>query len=189
MTATQMRRIYTPGQKSRPGGGGSKNPAFAPLFNAWVRVGGVVYANSGVGAVIDPVYPLSLSLSPLACFVIVSLCALASSGRGEEAPVMEGDSSHRTLEAEPTDAEGTSGTDGKGSTTAETGGDNTDLDTSSDESSLVVTDTSVTTPAIGTPATPHTSTALPAAPQRVAHARSPWRVGISFAPGTSALPQ
>ncbi|KAJ1188604.1 hypothetical protein NDU88_005363 [Pleurodeles waltl] len=40
MTATQMRRIYTPGQKSRPGVGGSKNPAFAPLFNAWVRVGG-----------------------------------------------------------------------------------------------------------------------------------------------------
>ncbi|KAJ1202623.1 hypothetical protein NDU88_006420 [Pleurodeles waltl] len=39
MTATQMRRIYTPGQKSRPGVGGAKNPAFAPLFNAWVRAG------------------------------------------------------------------------------------------------------------------------------------------------------
>ncbi|KAJ1201954.1 hypothetical protein NDU88_005758 [Pleurodeles waltl] len=39
MTATQMRRIYTPGQKSRPGVGGPKNPTFAPLFNAWVRAG------------------------------------------------------------------------------------------------------------------------------------------------------
>ncbi|KAJ1091396.1 hypothetical protein NDU88_004522 [Pleurodeles waltl] len=39
MTATQMRRINTPGQKSRPGVGGAKKPAFAPLFNAWVRAG------------------------------------------------------------------------------------------------------------------------------------------------------
>ncbi|KAJ1202272.1 hypothetical protein NDU88_006072 [Pleurodeles waltl] len=40
MTAPRMRRIYTPGQKSRPGVGGAENPAFAPLFNAWVRAGG-----------------------------------------------------------------------------------------------------------------------------------------------------
>ncbi|KAJ1100905.1 hypothetical protein NDU88_005980 [Pleurodeles waltl] len=110
---------------------------------------GAVYANGGVGAVIDPVYPLSLS--PLSCFVILSLCALASSGGGAGEPMTEKAASHMTLEAGSTDA--TSRTEGKGRTTAETGGDNTDSDTTSDGSSRVVADTSVTTPAAGTVAT------------------------------------
>ncbi|KAJ1092209.1 hypothetical protein NDU88_005321 [Pleurodeles waltl] len=72
---------------------------------------------------------------------------------GAEAPAIEGAASHRTLEAESTDAEGASGTEGEGSTKAETGGDNTDPDTSSNGSSLMVADTSVTTPAASTAAT------------------------------------
>ncbi|KAJ1197536.1 hypothetical protein NDU88_001393 [Pleurodeles waltl] len=113
---------------------------------------GAVYANCGVGAAIDQVYPLSLP--PRFCFVILSLCALASSGGGAEAPVTEGPASHRTREAESIDAEGTGGKEGEGSTTAKTGGDSSDTDTSSDGSSLVVVDTSVTTPATGTSTTP-----------------------------------
>ncbi|KAJ1149365.1 hypothetical protein NDU88_002175 [Pleurodeles waltl] len=85
---------------------------------------------------------------------ILSLCALASSGEGAEALATEGAASHRILEAESTDALGISGTEGEGNTTAETGGDSTDSDTSSDGSLLVVADTSVTTPAAGTTATP-----------------------------------
>ncbi|KAJ1098170.1 hypothetical protein NDU88_003286, partial [Pleurodeles waltl] len=57
-----------------------------------------------------------------------------------------------------------------------TGGDSSDTDTSTDRSYLVVADTSVTTQATGTAATPCTSTSLPAAPHRVARARSPRRV-------------
>ncbi|KAJ1192562.1 hypothetical protein NDU88_001869 [Pleurodeles waltl] len=102
-----------------------------------------------------------------------------------EAPATEGAASHRTQESESTDAEGTSGTEGEGSTTAETGEDSSDTDTSSDGSFLVVVDTSVTTLATGTSTTPRTSTTLPGAPHQVSHARSPRRVGISFAPGTS----
>ncbi|KAJ1096094.1 hypothetical protein NDU88_001240 [Pleurodeles waltl] len=98
---------------------------------------------------------------------------------------MEGAASHRTQKAESTDAGGTSGTEGEGITTAETGGDNSDSDTSSNESFLVVVDTSVTTPATGAAATPRTSTDLSAVPPRVALARSPRRVGMSFTPGTS----
>ncbi|KAJ1173905.1 hypothetical protein NDU88_005729 [Pleurodeles waltl] len=136
----------------------------------------------GVGAAIDPVYPLSLS--PF-LFCHLSLCALASSGGGAEALATEGAASHRTHEAESTDGEGTRETEGEGSSTAEPGGDSSDTDTFSDGGSLVVADTSATTPATGTSASPRTSTALPAAPQRAARARSPRRVGISFAPDTS----
>ncbi|KAJ1197083.1 hypothetical protein NDU88_000945 [Pleurodeles waltl] len=108
-----------------------------------------------------------------------------SSGGGAEAPATEEAASHMAQEAKSTDGGGTSGTEGEGRTTAETGGDRLDSDTSSDGSSLVVADTSVATPTTGTAATPRTSTALPAAPHRVSRARSPRRVGISFAPGTS----
>ncbi|KAJ1105974.1 hypothetical protein NDU88_003377 [Pleurodeles waltl] len=134
---------------------------------------------------------------PMACILVVAYPELdgrlsasqqpqgASSGGGEEAPVMEGAASHRAHEAETTDGECISGSEGEGSTMAETGGDSSDSDTSSDGSSLVVRDTSVPSPTTGTSATPCTSTAFPAAPQRVSRARSPRRVGISFAPGTS----
>ncbi|KAJ1186985.1 hypothetical protein NDU88_003764 [Pleurodeles waltl] len=122
---------------------------------------------------------------PAFCFVTLSLCALASSGGGAEAPVTEGAASHRAQEAESTDGEGTSGTEGEESTTAETGGDSLDSDTSSDRSSLLVLDTYVPTPTTDTAATPRASTALPAAPQRVSRDCSPRRVGTAFTPGTS----
>ncbi|KAJ1193747.1 hypothetical protein NDU88_003043 [Pleurodeles waltl] len=77
----------------------------------------------------------------------------ASSDAGAEAPAPEGAESHRTQEAESTDGEGTSGTESEGSTMAETVRDSSDTDTSSDGSSLVVTDTSVTTLATATGAT------------------------------------
>ncbi|KAJ1090700.1 hypothetical protein NDU88_003829 [Pleurodeles waltl] len=109
----------------------------------------------------------------------------ASSGGGAEAPATEGAASHSNQEAVSTDDEGTSGTEGEGSTTEEAGGDSSNTDTSCDGSSLVVEDTSVTTPATGTATTLRISTSLPAAPQRVAGARSPRRMGISFVPGTS----
>ncbi|KAJ1215620.1 hypothetical protein NDU88_003228 [Pleurodeles waltl] len=89
----------------------------------------------------------------------------ASSGGGEGAPATEGAASHMTLESESTDAEGTSGTEGEESTTAETGGDNTDSDTSSDGSSLVVADTSLPTPAAGTSVTMYEHQAPQALPQ------------------------
>ncbi|KAJ1114664.1 hypothetical protein NDU88_002899 [Pleurodeles waltl] len=105
-----------------------------------------------------------------------------SSCGAAETPATEGAASHRTQESESTDGEGISGMEGEGSTTAETGGDSSYSDTSSDGSSLV--DTSVTTPATGT-AAPRTNTALPAARQRVARVQSSRRVGISFTPGIS----
>ncbi|KAJ1088715.1 hypothetical protein NDU88_001871 [Pleurodeles waltl] len=116
-------------------------------------------------------------------FFVVSLflCALASSGGGAVAPEHEGAASHIALEGETTDSEFTSGTEGEGSFMVGTGADTSDTDTSSDGSSLVVAATSVPPAA----ATPPTSTALPAAPQPSPCARSPRRVGITFAPGTS----
>ncbi|KAJ1183594.1 hypothetical protein NDU88_000411 [Pleurodeles waltl] len=78
----------------------------------------------------------------------------ASSGGGAEAPVKEDAASHSTQEAESTNGEGTSGTEVEGSPTAETGGDSSDTDSSSDGSCLVVADTSVTTPATGSATTP-----------------------------------
>ncbi|KAJ1084587.1 hypothetical protein NDU88_004733 [Pleurodeles waltl] len=77
---------------------------------------------------------------------------VASSGGGAEAPAMEGAASYMAQEAESTDGEGTSGTEG--STTAETGGDSLDSDISSDGSSPVVVGTSVATPTTGTATTP-----------------------------------
>ncbi|KAJ1130690.1 hypothetical protein NDU88_009040 [Pleurodeles waltl] len=96
-----------------------------------------------------------------------------------------GAGSHKAQEGETTEGEGTSGTEDEGSSTTERGGDTSDSDSSSDVSSLVVADTSVPTPTTGTAATTPTSTALTAVPQRVSRGRSPRRVGISFAPGTS----
>ncbi|KAJ1114582.1 hypothetical protein NDU88_002817 [Pleurodeles waltl] len=100
----------------------------------------------------------------------------AATRGGAETQATERAASDRIQEAEPTDAEGTSGTEGEGSTTVETGRDNTDTDTTSDGSSLVVANTSVTTPAIGTATNPRTSAALPAALQRVARAHSPRKI-------------
>ncbi|KAJ1108861.1 hypothetical protein NDU88_006231 [Pleurodeles waltl] len=147
----------------------------------------VVHANGGVVAAIDQVYPLSLP-SPF-CFVTLSLWALASSGRRAEALAMEGAASHRAQEAESTDGEGTSGTEGEGSTTAEIGRDSLDTDSSSDGISLVVADTSAPTPATGTSANPRASTALPAAPNRVSHAHSPRRAASPSPQAPQALPQ
>ncbi|KAJ1189809.1 hypothetical protein NDU88_006551 [Pleurodeles waltl] len=89
---------------------------------------------------------------------------------GERAPATEGAASHRTQEADSTDAEGTSGTEGEGSTMAETGRDSSDTDTSSDGSSWVVADTSVTTPATGDSGYPNLSWLL--APVRNARTRA-----------------
>ncbi|KAJ1187022.1 hypothetical protein NDU88_003801 [Pleurodeles waltl] len=67
----------------------------------------------------------------------------ASSGGGAVAPEQEGAASHMALEGETTDSEFTSGTEGEGSSTAGTGADTSDTDSSSDGSSLVVVATSV----------------------------------------------
>ncbi|KAJ1214130.1 hypothetical protein NDU88_001757 [Pleurodeles waltl] len=80
-----------------------------------------------------------------------------SSGAGAEAPATERAASHMGLEAESTEGEGTSGTEGEKSTTTGTGGETTDSDSSSDGSSLVVADNSVPTPSTGTAATPLTA--------------------------------
>ncbi|KAJ1219156.1 hypothetical protein NDU88_006727 [Pleurodeles waltl] len=106
-------------------------------------------------------------------------------GGGEVASEHEGAASHMALEGHATDSEFTSETEGEGSSTAGTRGDTSDTDTSSEGSSLVVTATSVPTATTGTAATQRTSSALPAAPQPSPRARSPRKVGISFAPGTS----
>ncbi|KAJ1162950.1 hypothetical protein NDU88_003414 [Pleurodeles waltl] len=109
----------------------------------------------------------------------------ASSGGGEVASEHEGAASHMAMEGHATDSEFTSETEGEGSSTAGTRGDNSDTDTSSEESSLVVAATSVPTTTTGTATTQRTSSALPAAPQPSPRARSPRKVGISYAPGTS----
>ncbi|KAJ1096798.1 hypothetical protein NDU88_001929 [Pleurodeles waltl] len=67
----------------------------------------------------------------------------ASSGRGGVAPEQEGAASHMALEGDTTDSEFTSGTEGEGSSTAGTGADTSDTDSSSDGRSLVVAATSV----------------------------------------------
>ncbi|KAJ1185584.1 hypothetical protein NDU88_002376 [Pleurodeles waltl] len=119
--------------------------------------------------------------------VFLFMCALASSGGGAVAPEHEGAASHMAMEGHTTDSEFASGTEGEGSSTAGTRADISESDSSSDGSSLVVAATSLPPATPGTAATPRTSTstALPAAPQRLPRARSPRKVGISFAPGTS----
>ncbi|KAJ1198135.1 hypothetical protein NDU88_001979 [Pleurodeles waltl] len=106
-------------------------------------------------------------------------------GGGEVASEHEGAASHMALEGHRTDSEYTSGTEGEGSSTAGTRADISDTDSSSEGSSLVVAATSVPPTTTGTAANQRTSTALPAAPQRLPRACSPRKVGISFAPGTS----
>ncbi|KAJ1079759.1 hypothetical protein NDU88_000013 [Pleurodeles waltl] len=109
----------------------------------------------------------------------------ASSGGGEVTSEHEGAASHMDLEGHATESEYTSGTEGEGSSTVGTRADVSDSDSSSEGSSLVVAATSVPPTTTGTAATKRTSTALPAVPQRLPRARSPRKVGISFAPGTS----
>ncbi|KAJ1193690.1 hypothetical protein NDU88_002986 [Pleurodeles waltl] len=89
------------------------------------------------------------------------------------------------MEGHTTDSECTSGTEGEGSFTSATGSPTSDTDSSADGSSSVVAAPSVHPTSTGTAATSPTSTALPAATQRSPHARSPRRVGITFAPDTS----
>ncbi|KAJ1213456.1 hypothetical protein NDU88_001093 [Pleurodeles waltl] len=113
------------------------------------------------------------------------MCASASSGGGEVASEHEGAASHMAMEGHATDSKFISGTEGEASSTAGTRADISDTDSSSEGNSLVVVATSVPPATTGTAATHRTSTALPAAPQRFARARSPRKVGISFAPGTS----
>ncbi|KAJ1219068.1 hypothetical protein NDU88_006639 [Pleurodeles waltl] len=67
----------------------------------------------------------------------------ASSGGGAVAPEHEGAASHMAMEGHTTDSEYTSGTEGDGSTTASTGAETSDTDSSSVGSSLVVATTSV----------------------------------------------
>ncbi|KAJ1216816.1 hypothetical protein NDU88_004415 [Pleurodeles waltl] len=110
---------------------------------------------------------------------------VASSGGGEVASEHEGAASHMAMAGHATDSDFTSETEGEGSSTAGTRADVSDSDSSSEGSSLVVAATSVPPATTGTDATQRTSTALPAAPQRLPPARSPRKVGISFAPGTS----
>ncbi|KAJ1202016.1 hypothetical protein NDU88_005820 [Pleurodeles waltl] len=64
-------------------------------------------------------------------------------GGGAVASKHEGAASHLALEGETTDSEFTSGTEGEGSSTAGTGADTSDTDSSSDGSSLVVVATYV----------------------------------------------
>ncbi|KAJ1136724.1 hypothetical protein NDU88_003139 [Pleurodeles waltl] len=109
----------------------------------------------------------------------------ASSGGGEVASEHEGAASHMAMAGHATDSDLTSETEGEGSSTAGTRADVSDSDSSSEGSSLVVAATSVPPATTGTAATQRASTALPAAPQRLPRARSPRKVGISFAPGTS----
>ncbi|KAJ1155225.1 hypothetical protein NDU88_007960 [Pleurodeles waltl] len=124
--------------------------------------------------------------SPPFFVVFLFMCALASSGGGEVASEHEGAASHMAMEGHATDSEFTSGTEGEGRSTVGTRADISDTDSSSEGSSLVVAATSVPPATTGTAATHRTSTALPAAPQRLPRARSPRKVGISFAPGTSS---
>ncbi|KAJ1179563.1 hypothetical protein NDU88_004797 [Pleurodeles waltl] len=95
----------------------------------------------------------------------------ASSGGGEVALKHEGTASHMAPEGHATDSEFTSETEGEGSSTTGTRGDVSDTDTSSEGSSLVMAATSVPTATTGTAATPRTSSALQAAPQRSPRAR------------------
>ncbi|KAJ1118623.1 hypothetical protein NDU88_006812 [Pleurodeles waltl] len=67
----------------------------------------------------------------------------ASLGGGAMAPEHEGAASHMAMEGHTTDSEYTSGTEGEGSTTAGTGAETSDTDSSADGSSLVVAATSV----------------------------------------------
>ncbi|KAJ1188470.1 hypothetical protein NDU88_005231 [Pleurodeles waltl] len=109
----------------------------------------------------------------------------ASSGGEAVAPEQEGAASHMALEGDTTESEFTSGMEDEGSSTAGTGAETSDTDSSSDGSSLVEAATSVPSASTGTATTPPTSSALPAAPQTLPRARSPRRMGITFAPGTS----
>ncbi|XP_069094781.1 uncharacterized protein [Pleurodeles waltl] len=109
----------------------------------------------------------------------------ASTGGGTVAPEHEGAESHMAMEGHTTDSEFTSGTEGEGSFTSATRSPTSKTDSSADGSFPVVAAPSVRPTSTGTAATSPTSTALPAAPQRVSRARSPRRVGITFAPGTS----
>ncbi|KAJ1082723.1 hypothetical protein NDU88_002888 [Pleurodeles waltl] len=79
---------------------------------------------------------------------VVSLlfCALASSGGGAVAPEHEGAASHMAMEGHTTESDFTSGMEGEGSSTAGTGAETSDTDSSSDGSSLVVVATSVPPP-------------------------------------------
>ncbi|XP_069089484.1 myb-related transcription factor, partner of profilin-like [Pleurodeles waltl] len=100
----------------------------------------------------------------------------ASSGGGEEASEHEGAASHMAMAGQATESEFTSETEGEGRSTAGTRADVSDSDSSSEGSSLVVAATSVPPAPTGTAATQRTSTALPAAPQRLPRARSPRKV-------------
>ncbi|KAJ1141389.1 hypothetical protein NDU88_007722 [Pleurodeles waltl] len=105
----------------------------------------------------------------------------ASTGGEEVAPAMEGAASHRTQEAESTDTEGASGTEGEESTMAETRGDSSDLLSWKVPGGCGHL---CDNPSYRYSRHPRISTDLPAAPHQVVCARSPRRVGISF-----ALPQ
>ncbi|KAJ1174327.1 hypothetical protein NDU88_006149 [Pleurodeles waltl] len=124
-------------------------------------------------------------LSPPLCLLSLSFCASASTGGGTVAPEHEGAASHMAMEGHITDSECTSGTEAEGSFTSATGSPSSDTDSFNDGSSLVVAAPTVPRTSTGTADTSPTSTALPAAPQRSPRARSPGRVGITFAPGTS----
>ncbi|KAJ1099090.1 hypothetical protein NDU88_004194 [Pleurodeles waltl] len=67
----------------------------------------------------------------------------ASSDGGAVAPEQEGAASHMALEGDTTESEFTSGMEGEGSSTAGTGADTSDTDSSSDGSSLAVAGPSV----------------------------------------------
>ncbi|KAJ1125059.1 hypothetical protein NDU88_003498 [Pleurodeles waltl] len=124
-------------------------------------------------------------LSPPLFLLSLSFCTSASSGGGTVAPEHEGAASHMAMEGHTTDSECTSGMEGEGSSTSATGSPSSDTASSADGGSLVVAAPSVRPTSTGTAVTYPTSTALPAAPQRSPRARSPRRVGITFAPGTS----
>ncbi|KAJ1139938.1 hypothetical protein NDU88_006300 [Pleurodeles waltl] len=73
----------------------------------------------------------------------------ASSGGGALAQEQKRAATHLALEGEATEPEATSGMEGEGSSTAGTGADTSDSDSSSDGSSLAVAGTSVPTASTG----------------------------------------
>ncbi|KAJ1122143.1 hypothetical protein NDU88_000647 [Pleurodeles waltl] len=120
-------------------------------------------------------HALNMSLFCLPPLFVVSLflCALASSGGGAVAPDPEGAASHMALEGDTMESEFTSGTEGEGSSTAGTGAETSDTDSSSDGSSLVVAATSVP-PHLQIHKRRHTPTQQPSiSRQPPAHAPSP----------------
>ncbi|KAJ1188414.1 hypothetical protein NDU88_005175 [Pleurodeles waltl] len=113
----------------------------------------------------------------------LGMASQPSSGGGAVAPEHKGAASHMALEGDTTESEFTSGTECEGSSTAGTGADTSDTDSSSDGSSLVVAATSVPPASTARPShRSRTSTSATTSPGPVV----PVVTGIWSAPATRA---